>query len=334
VNDQGPARSPSARRRRETPDEAAAALDLIADAFNLLRAAPPSVLGAYGVGACPFLLAALYFWSDMSRNAFAHQRCFAASLGLAALFVWMKCWQAVFAAGVRAAAAGVPAAPWSLRRALRVAVVQTVLQPLGLLAIPAAMLLVAPFHVVHAFYQNVTALDDGTRADPRDLARRAMRQALLWPRQNCVILWLLSPWVLGTGLLAAFGAARLAVSLAPELHELHGFLWFFAAQAIIFVVVLPCCPFGCVVAGNVAATLVLLPGLLKSVLGLETVFTLSGWHALFNTTFLATVFALSYLCLDPILKAVHVLRCFHGESRTTGEDLLVELRRARAEEGR
>jgi hypothetical protein len=33
------------------------------------------------------------------------------------------------------------------------------------------------------------------------------------------------------------------------------------------------------------------------------------------------------LCLDPIWKTAYVLRCFHGESLRTGEDLLVELKK-------
>jgi hypothetical protein len=45
-----------------------------------------------------------------------------------------------------------------------------------------------------------------------------------------------------------------------------------------------------------------------------------------NTTFFATAFWLTYLCVDPIAKAAYVLRCFYGESLRSGEDLKAELR--------
>jgi len=321
------------KRRREA---GARALDLIGEAIHLVRAAPLGLVAAYYVGAAPCMLGFLFFWSDMSRSGFAHQRCFAAALGMTALFLWMKSWQAVFAAGLKARVAGTgpDGAAWRGRRIARMVTRQAVLQPYGLLAIPTALFLALPFYAVHAFYQNVTVLGDGSSANSRELARRALRQAVLWPKQNHVLIWLLSPWVLGAGLLVAFGSARMVVSLVPELHHIQGIIWFLAAMLLIFHVVLPLAPFGCVVAANVAAFVAVAPQMLHSLLGIETTFTLSGWHAVFNTTFLMTVFTISYLCLDPIVKAVHVLRCFYGESWHTGEDLIVELQHARQEADR
>ena len=69
--------------------------------------------------------------------------------------------------------------------------------------------------------------------------------------------------------------------------------------------------------------LVLLPQLLKILIGVETVFSIVGAHIM---TFHAIVCSLSYLCLDHLLKASYCLRCFYGESLRTGEDLKVELR--------
>jgi len=68
-----------------------------------------------------------------------------------------------------------------------------------------------------------------------------------------------------------------------------------------------------------------IPQALKLFFGIETIFTLSGMH-IFNTTFMAVVCALTYLCLDPLVKAAYTLRCFYGEAVQTGEDLKVELR--------
>jgi hypothetical protein len=78
--------------------------------------------------------------------------------------------------------------------------------------------------------------------------------------------------------------------------------------------------FGLVVLGNLAIFLILVPQLLQKLLGIETVFTLSGLHLL-NTTFLAVVISLTYLCLDPVVKTAYVIRCYLGRSRHTGEDI-------------
>jgi hypothetical protein len=59
---------------------------------------------------------------------------------------------------------------------------------------------------------------------------------------------------------------------------------------------------------------------------IETVLTLSGLH-IFNTTYLAIVAALTYLCMDPLIAVVYTLRCFYGESIETGADLLSDLRK-------
>ena len=48
------------------------AIELIEEAFHLLRHASPAAWGAYVTGTLPFILLLLYFWSDMARSAFAH----------------------------------------------------------------------------------------------------------------------------------------------------------------------------------------------------------------------------------------------------------------------
>jgi hypothetical protein len=60
--------------------------------------------------------------------------------------------------------------------------------------------------------------------------------------------------------------------------------------------------------------------------GMESDFSQSPLSML-NTTFFATMFGLTYLCLDPLIKACYVLRCFYGTSLRSGEDLKAELRR-------
>lgn len=84
--------------------------------------------------------------------------------------------------------------------------------------------------------------------------------------------------------------------------------------------------FALFVAANVAVGMMMAPYLVKWLLGVETAFTISGLHAMTNTTFLAIVCVLSYLCVDPIIKAVYTLRCFYGLSQRTGDDLRAALK--------
>ena len=89
--------------------------------------------------------------------------------------------------------------------------------------------------------------------------------------------------------------------------------------------------FGLVVLFNVSIAIFILPYLLKKFTGVETIFTLSGLHA-FNTTFVASALAISYLCLDPLIKTAYALRCYYGEALTSGADLRTDLNSFRVKE--
>jgi hypothetical protein len=80
---------------------------------------------------------------------------------------------------------------------------------------------------------------------------------------------------------------------------------------------------------NLAITLFLIPHLVKMLFGVETTFTRSGVNLL-NSTLFATAAGLAWAAVDPLIKTVYVLRCFYGESVTTGDDLkaaIADLRR-------
>jgi hypothetical protein len=76
---------------------------------------------------------------------------------------------------------------------------------------------------------------------------------------------------------------------------------------------------------NIGIAVLIIPQLLNMLLGIETVFTLSGMQML-NTTFLSVIAALTYLCIDPLIAVVYTLRCFYGESIETGADLVADLK--------
>lgn len=313
------------------------ALEITSEAINALRTAPMRVHAAYLIGGAPFILGFIYFWLEMSGSAFAAVRCFGLSFAVAALFIWMKAWQTVFACELKAHIAGDPAPQWTPGRIGRMIVTQATIQAHGFWAVTLALLIMVPFYSVYTFFQNFTLMGDGTASGVRGIAARAWRQAVLWPRQNHVLLWLLCPWTLALGMLTAFGAmwiVQLALPDAFVADRSSGLLWFVLATNLFFNVVLLLAPFSCAVALNVAMMVAFLPYLLYGLLGIETTFTLSGAHAVLNSTFLMTVFGITYLCVDPVMKAAYVLRCFYGVSLTTGEDLLVELRRIEEKDGK
>src|SRR5438876_3569642 len=168
------------------------AIELIEEAVHLLRRAPVAILASYYAGALPFVLAWLYFWADMSRSPFAYQHLAGGALGLGALFVWMKFCHSVFSRRLRAFLAGEPPLTLSFRRCRRIFISQAALQPSGLFLLPLALVLTLPFAWVYAFYQNLTALDGGEAPDLRSLIKEALQQAGLWPKQNHLLLAMLS----------------------------------------------------------------------------------------------------------------------------------------------
>jgi hypothetical protein len=253
-----------------------AALEIMEEAVHLLRLCPPGTLAAYYAGSLPFVLGLLFFWADMSRSAFAGDYCTFASMGLAALFVWMKCWHAVFAGKVMEQITREPGRHWSFRRAAHLVATQTFLHAFGIVVLPVAMVMALPFGWCYAFYQNVLFHEDSGRHGVRSMCRRSWALARLWPGQNHILL-----------------------------------LTFSTFGAIVFL--------------NLAIGAFLLPHIIKSLFGIETMFTMSGYGAL-NTTFVTAIFGLTYLCMDPLIKTVYVLRCFYGASLSTGEDLKAELK--------
>ena len=79
---------------------------------------------------------------------------------------------------------------------------------------------------------------------------------------------------------------------------------------------------------NLGAAFLAVPWLANRVLGIENIFGFSGWW-FFNTTFVASVTGLTWLAVDPLVKAYYTLRVFHGRARRDGEDVRVELQQAR-----
>jgi hypothetical protein len=254
--------------------------ELIEEAFHLVRLAPMSALAAYYLGSLPFVLGLLFFWSDMSRSAYAEQRFIPGVLGLTGLFVWMKAWQSHYCRQLLARLCGEPAPGWTLRSFLQTAIYQTVVQPAGLFLLPVTLVFMVPFGWTYAFFTSATVIHGDANPSLRAALARTWRQTLLWPMQNNTVITLFTL-------------------------------------------------FGVFVFANLLTALLGVPLLMKTLLGIESVFTRSPWAAM-NSTLLTAQTALTYLCLDPVVKAAFVLRCFYGESLRTAQDLRAEFRSFRA----
>jgi hypothetical protein len=80
---------------------------------------------------------------------------------------------------------------------------------------------------------------------------------------------------------------------------------------------------------NLVIVTLAVPSLIKLLLGVETTFSRSAL-AMLNSTMFAAVAGVTYLCVDPIFKAIYVLRCHYGLSIESGEDLKAALRHVSA----
>jgi hypothetical protein len=304
-------------KRKSKGRDGKSAVDILEEAMHLVRA-NAFLLLPYYLGSLPFILGLLYFWTDMSTGADAWSHCSEAAWGLTLLFIWMKTWQSLYLRHLLERIRGEAPPSWSLRRMLRIAAIQTAIQPWSIFILPIALIIMLPFPQAYAFFQNASLIGSSDRDDLRTVVQKSWRQAQLWPMQNTLLIWLTSPFLLGMAAFFIFVLIPISSSFNPD-----------ASLSILFIiatlVAIPLCPFGVVTALNIGIALLLLPWLLKILFGIETIFSISGTHIM-NNTFFAVVCSLSYLYLDPLMKACYCLRCFYGESLQTGEDLKVELR--------
>lgn len=251
-------------------------IEILENAVHLLRNAPIGVISLYYIGALPFILGLLYFWSDMSRSALAYRHVEAAALGMTLLFIWMKTWQAIFARQLNILIQEREFPPLGVKAIFHMIAVQSVIHGAGLFLLIGSILpAMVPFPWTYAFFQNATQEAGSEKDGLRAVYQRARDQSGLWPLGNHILLFILF---------------------------LFGFFVFL----------------------NIAAAILFIPQLLHSLFGVESLATMSG-RAAFNTTFVSISVALTYLCIDPLIKAAYAYRCFYGRSLRSGEDIRVEL---------
>jgi hypothetical protein len=246
------------------------ALEIVEEASFVLKHHYLTILPIYYIGTLPFVLVFSYFWTDMSHSAFARDHIIAESLFLAALFIWMKCWHAVFCSKALSIIRVQSAPVWSFKQIIRLISSQSFFYSSAVFIIPLAMVTTVPFGWVYAFYQDISVADNG-QGTIKETIKKAWQAASVWPGQNHIILSIIS-----------------------------------ALTIFIFL--------------NVGIAVYILPYLLKTLLGIDSIFTLSGL-SVFNTTFLIIASGLTYLIVDPILKTVYTLRYFYVFSVKSGDDI-------------
>ena len=291
------------------------------EVFAFAQRLPYSTWALYFCATFPFVIGLLYFWFDMANDAFAHERLSIGATILTFLFITMKTGHVIFARQVTQAITG--HVPETRPQTSAIVVNQTIIQATGLFALPVAMLLVVPFASVYAFYQNVSVLDDGSRPI-RELMREAWSHAKRDPMQNHLMLWLLCPYVVM--LASAFLLVLIPIMRVASPEWIDWFLYVYAFIGI--VVMIPLCPFGIIVALNIGAAVVFLPSLLKTLFGVDTLFSIAPSMA-FSPSFLALVAGLTYLVLDPLIKTAYALRCFRASAHHSGQDIRSALFRIR-----
>jgi flagellar motility protein MotE (MotC chaperone) len=262
------------RRRSET-----GALQILEEAFHLVRSADVKSFWLFYLGAVPWAVGLLYFVADMGRSSLAARDAAFAALALTGLWMWMRLCQAKFCASLweRLNPGSLPRTGFGER--LRALAALWFLQAFQIPALALGIVFAIPLGWILAAQQNVSVLAL-TRAPGdrplRELLGRSLRHSH-------------DQWAQNHGILLVF----LFVFL---------FTWI-----------------------NLVATCIAVPGLVKSIFGVESLFTLAPSVAASNTTFVLGTLLLAQLAIVPLYNAAYVLRCVYAGSRASGADLLSRL---------
>jgi hypothetical protein len=323
------------KRADKQKDQTKKAFEIIEEAFHLLRRSPLRIIAWYYIGTLPFIAYLLVFWSDMSfgpapttrLRIFGESRILFESFVLASLFIWMKTCQTFFARGIRRQCSLIDAEPTRkggiASSLMRAAVRQAIIQPIGLIILPLALIATVPFGYTYAFYQNVTVLDDDSE-DLRGLFRRSFRSATPEQYQNFMLIWALSPIFLISAAVLFFCFLPLFNAISPTWT--HSIFTLFSV--IYLLAIAPMTPFCLVVALNIGAILIILPSLCKMLFGIQSLY-LDNSVIFSSPSYIALVCGLVYCFMDPLIKTVYVLRNFYLDSLHSGEDLRSELSQIR-----
>jgi hypothetical protein len=150
------------------------------EAASWLRAAKLDDWLTYYVGAVPFALALLWFFSEMAYSGVAQERLSRWMVMLPVLYVWLKCWQCVFCQRLIRRHSLEENPPWTWKRLLRMILQQGIIQSMGLWATTICAQVILPYILVYSFFASALILADGTRPGIRSVLSAAWEQCRLW----------------------------------------------------------------------------------------------------------------------------------------------------------
>ncbi len=205
-------------RARRTDERTA--VELVEEALALLRRTP-SALAWHWLGAVPFWLGLLWYFTDMTHGALARQRCSFGALVVAVLYLWKRAAQSRAGAWLRAAAVDAVPPPWGWRDWRVILGLHARCSTWSLLAAGPAALAVAPFGWWLAWHESLATVCDRPSHDATDAVRRAWAAARTDPGQNHLAIGIFS-------IAAPMAAINIAIVLAllPELaRALFGVQW-------------------------------------------------------------------------------------------------------------
>jgi len=312
-------------RKMKVPVESG--LHLAGQALHIFSRVPLAIQLLYYIGTLPFVLAFLYFWFDMSQSAYAHTRLFLWTALLPLLFIWMKCWHAVYTDTLYNWLYEREQLHYGFRNVMRLIAFTSIIQPLGFILIPISMLLGLPYMTALFFFQDI--LISGESAKKGLLARcmDSYRASSQHSGQGLSVIWLLSPVQLGAALFTVCGIIFLSKFFGAEAATAgNSTLFLGMVFFMVGIITTLLSPFGLLLGIGLTTLALMIPYLLDSVFGVATIFS-HGWMTLIlNTSFVTVVYSLVYLLLDPLMKIATVMRRFQFNSRGSGEDILFELK--------
>jgi hypothetical protein len=290
-------------------------IQLVDRSMYLARSRLGQHLWIYYAGTVPCLLYFIYFFNDMSTHPVAGERLGISSGVLALLFVWMKVGHSLF--GLRAYETLMETRPRKIPPVQIMSGVlwQTLLGAAGLIVLPIALIMTVPFGWCYAFFQNATA---GLFFGDKGVIGDAVFHASYGQRQNHLMLWIVCPVSLLVMCCTSIAVPPLMRFFGDGSHlaVLMG-----VSAGALALITLAFNPFGGILFVNFAATMFILPRLLEMFFGWETLYSMS-YHTFLHPGFIMTVWALCFLCMDPIVKICYVVRMYDRNAVRSGHDLL------------
>lgn len=306
---------------RSKPGSEHTAVAIAEEAVELLINAPSRILLSYFLGTIPFIIGGLYFFAELVFNPTAEPLIPVLGAILAMLFMWMRYHQSRFMAQLLRFRAGEPEPVRHIRDILESLLLHSLIQPVGFILLAIGLLLIVPFARLSSAFHYYSILASGPEPLDSSHFKKAVRVSVIDPGKQLALNWLFNPWFSGAAFLFVF----LILPILVHGFEVHEDIYYLLVALIVLVAAISS-PLGAILYANIAVSIYMLPGMILTFFGIETVFSRAG-AGLFTTLFFMAAWMLTFLVMDPVMKSIYVVHYFYASSISTGEDILMHLRR-------